>query len=38
MATNRKDIVQDTLDLLILRLLAGGSMHGWGIMQRLRVS
>ncbi len=32
----RKDVVQGTLDLLILQMLARESMHGWGIMQRLR--
>jgi transcriptional regulator len=34
---NRKDVVQGTLDLLTLRVIASGAMHGWGIMQRLRV-
>ena len=34
--TNRKDVVQGTLDLLILRVIARQPMHGWGIMQRLR--
>jgi PadR family transcriptional regulator, regulatory protein PadR len=33
----RKDVVQGTLDLLVLRVIASGRMHGWGIMQRLRV-
>ena len=33
---NRKDVVQGTLDLLILRIIAREPMHGWGIMQRLR--
>ena len=32
----RKDVPQGTLDMLILRILSGGPMHGWGIMQRLR--
>ena len=31
----RKDVLQGTLDLLILRLISRESMHGWGIMQRL---
>ena len=30
------DLVQGTLDLLILRTLALQSMHGWGIAQRIR--
>ena len=32
----RADLLQGTLDLLILRTLALGPMHGWGIAQRLR--
>src|SRR4051812_26324379 len=34
--TIRKDVPQGTLDLLILRIIARESLHGWGIMQRLR--
>ena len=30
-----RDVVQGTLDLLILSTLRGGSMHGWGISQRI---
>ena len=30
------DLVQGTLDLLILRILALQPMHGWGIAQRIR--
>jgi PadR family transcriptional regulator PadR len=30
------DLVQGTLDLLILRVLALESMHGWGIAQRIQ--
>ena len=30
------DLVQGTLDLLVLRTLALGPMHGWGIAQRIR--
>jgi transcriptional regulator len=30
------DLVQGTLDLLILRILALESMHGWAIAQRIR--
>lgn len=32
----RKNILQGTLDLLILRTLSNEAMHGWGIMQRLK--
>jgi transcriptional regulator len=31
------DLPQGTLDLLVLRVLSAGEMHGWGIAQRLRV-
>jgi PadR family transcriptional regulator, regulatory protein PadR len=31
------DLLPGTLDLLILRLLAGGSMHGYGLAQRLKL-
>ena len=30
------DLLPGTLDLLILRILAGGAMHGYGIAERLR--
>jgi transcriptional regulator len=30
------DLLQGTLDLLILRTLASGAMHGWGIAQRIQ--
>jgi transcriptional regulator len=37
MAKNTKsDLLQGTLDLLILKTLAVGSQHGWGISQRIR--
>src|SRR4029079_13340567 len=32
----KSDLWQGTLDLLILRTLASGDMHGWGISQRLQ--
>jgi len=32
----RTELLQGTLDLLILRTLASGDMHGWGIAQRLQ--
>jgi PadR family transcriptional regulator PadR len=30
------DLVQGTLDLLLLKILALGPMHGWAVSQRLR--
>ena len=36
MASKKKDVLQGTLDLLILTVLARGPMHGYGIMQRLQ--
>jgi PadR family transcriptional regulator PadR len=30
------DLLQGTLDLLILRTLAVGAIHGWGIAQRIQ--
>jgi PadR family transcriptional regulator PadR len=30
------DLVQGTLDLLILKVIANGPMHGWAIAQRIR--
>lgn len=32
----KTDLLQGTLDLLILRMLASGDMHGWDISQRLQ--
>jgi transcriptional regulator len=34
--TTRADLLQGTLDLLILKALVLGSLHGWGISKRLR--
>lgn len=31
-----QDILQGTLDLLILKALALGPMHGWGVAQRIQ--
>ena len=31
------ELLQGTLDLLVLRILAAGSQHGWGIAQKLQV-
>jgi transcriptional regulator len=33
---NSPDLLQGTLDLLILRTLATGPMHGWGVAQRIQ--
>ena len=30
------DLLQGTLDLLVLRILSVGPQHGWGIAQRIR--
>ena len=34
---SRLDLLQGTLDLLILRALRGGAMHGWAISERLQL-
>jgi PadR family transcriptional regulator PadR len=34
----RLDLLQGTLDLLILKTLALGPMHGWGISQRIQLT
>jgi PadR family transcriptional regulator, regulatory protein PadR len=36
-STPSTDILQGTLDLLILKTVALESMHGWGIAQRIQV-
>ena len=36
MNKSRLDLLQGTLDLLILKTLALGVMHGWGIAQRIQ--
>ena len=33
---SKLDLLQGTLDLLILKTLAIGPMHGWGISQRIQ--
>jgi len=35
-ANSRLDLLQGTLDMLILKTLALGPMHGWGISQRIQ--
>lgn len=37
MSATRLDLPQGTLDLLVLRVLSAGEMHGWGIAQRLSI-
>lgn len=38
MGRNRTaEMLQGTLELLVLRLLRSGSLHGWDIMQRLQL-
>ena len=32
---NQIELLQGTLDLMILKTLALGPMHGWGISQRI---
>lgn len=36
MATARSDLLQGTLDVLVLKTLSAGAMHGWGISQRIQ--
>jgi transcriptional regulator len=33
----KSELLQGTLDLLILRTLSGGPMHGWGLAQRIQL-
>ena len=33
---SKLDLLQGTLDMLILKTLALGPMHGWGISQRIQ--
>jgi len=35
MGSDRSDLLQGTLELLTLRVLSFGPMHGWGLAQRL---
>ena len=34
--SNQMELLQGTLDLLVLKTLALGPMHGWGIAQRIQ--
>ena len=36
MAKQKSDLLQGTLDMLILKTLALDAMHGWGIAQRIQ--
>ena len=36
MAQNNADVLQGTLDMLILKALSLEAMHGWGISQRIQ--
>lgn len=36
MTEAKSDLLQGTLDVLILKTLAAGAMHGWGISQRIQ--
>ena len=36
MSETQADLLQGTLDLLILKTLALGSQHGWGVSQRIQ--
>ena len=36
MAKPKSDLLQGTLDMLILKTLALGPMHGWGVSQRIQ--
>jgi PadR family transcriptional regulator, regulatory protein PadR len=34
---SKMELLQGTLDMLVLRVLSGGSMRGWGIAQRIQI-
>jgi transcriptional regulator len=36
MGDTKSDLLQGTLDLLVLRTLSTGARHGWGISQRIQ--
>jgi PadR family transcriptional regulator, regulatory protein PadR len=36
MAKTKSDLLQGTLDMLILKTLASEPMHGWGVSQRIQ--
>ena len=35
MGKQKADLLQGTVEMLVLRLLRGGPLHGWDIMQRI---
>ena len=37
MAKQKTELLQGTLDMLILKALAGGAMHGYGVGQRIEL-
>jgi transcriptional regulator len=37
MATEKTDLLQGTLDLIVLRLLRGGALNGWDITRNIQV-
>lgn len=37
MGKQKADLLQGTLELLVLRLLSSGSLNGWDIMQRIQL-
>ncbi len=36
MATDKEDLLQGTLEMLVLTVLSLGPLHGWGISERIR--
>ena len=38
MANQKTDLLQGTLELLVLRLLQSGPLNGWDMMQRIRLA
>ena len=36
MAKDKTELVKGTLEMLVLRVLSRGEMHGWGIAQRIQ--
>ena len=38
MARDSTDLFQGTLNLLILKVLTGGSQHGWGVSQNIQAA
>jgi PadR family transcriptional regulator, regulatory protein PadR len=37
MKKQKVDLLQGTLELLVLRILRSGQLHGWDIMQRIQI-